>query len=145
MLESLVPNGGDSKNVREAIAKHHQCNVAGGDPVHLLVNTALDEQESAEEDEHADHDLEDVHVLVKQVIVFTMLLLSLFLVGPDSCAGVVANGYNDSPGISLHDLRLAVRHSLIRQDHLAIALVNIIHDRPLLLQFGLTGNCGLIN
>ena len=54
--------------------------------------SALDKQKSAEQDEQADEDLKDVHVLVKKVVILTMLNLDVAVLGPDCRAGLVSNG-----------------------------------------------------
>lgn len=56
------------------------------------MNTALDKQKSAEQDEHADEDLKDAHVLFEQFVIFTLVLLQVPILNPDSCAGRVSNG-----------------------------------------------------
>ena len=84
------------------------------------MNTALDEQKTAAQDQEADKDLQNVHVFVHQVVLFASFLLNVAILDPDGGAGRVTDGEDDRVGVSLLDSRLSVYDRLIGEGKVVV-------------------------
>ena len=77
LSHSLVPDGGDRKDVRESIDEHHKSDVGRVSPSHCLFDATLEEENGAGNTEKYDEDHSEIEVFLEQVVLLFFILFDV--------------------------------------------------------------------